>query len=231
MLNVIEKYYILWYYFNMEYKLIRSLRKTLAIKITPNGEIIVLSPKKCSLQYINNFLIEKQNWIKKTREMQLQKSNRLETYQCLEKIFLFGKECKIIDNISHYQIDGYYIKHTKSNNKEKIIKQFYTKLANEYICQRTYELSNKLQLPYKDIKIISARKKWGSCNNLKQLRFNFRLIMLPKFLIDYVICHELCHTQYLNHGKEFWLMLEKLGYKKTAIKQNFQEYNFVLELL
>ena len=88
-----------------------------------------------------------------------------------------------------------------------------------------------LNLSYRDIQIISARKKWGSCNNLKQLRFNFRLVMLPKNLIDYVICHELCHTKQLNHSKEFWKLLENLGYKKTAIKQSFKAYNFVLELL
>ena len=52
--------------------------------------------------------------------------------------------------------------------------------------------------------------------------------MLPKRLIDYVICHELCHTKKLNHSKEFWDLLEDMGYNRVEIKKEFAKYNFVL---
>lgn len=230
-IKLLEKYNILWYYFNMEYKLIRSSRKTVALKIDSTGTIIVLAPKKCSIQYINNFVLEKENWIKKTQVLVAEKNNKLQQYYSLNKIYFLGQEQQIIDMGSHYLIGENYIKHTKASNKQKVIKDFYIKQARQYIFNRVASIAKCLNLQYNNIEIISARKKWGSCNNLGELKFNFRLIMLPEALIDYVICHELCHLKHLNHGKEFWSMLENIGYKKVATKQAFKEYNFVLELL
>lgn len=229
--KIIEKYNILWYYLNMEYKLIRSRRKTLAIKISDMGEIIVLAPNKCSLLFIDKFVKEKQNWITNTQNRVLKNQEKIKQYKMLNKIYLFGSEYDVIDCGNHYIIGEYYIKHSKSANKTKVIKDFFVKLANNYIVERTKKIADMINIDFSNISIISARKKWGSCNNLKELRFNFRLIMIPKSLIDYVICHELCHIKELNHSKEFWNLLERLGYKKITVKQQFNDYNFVLQLL
>ena len=214
----------------MEYKLIRSKRKSLTIKITPMCEVVVLAPKKCSLDYINNFIIDKQKWIiEKLKQQQINKC-AYDKYISLQDVLIFGQSNVIEDYNNHYQIGEYYIKHTNASNKKKVIKDFLIKLANAYIPKRVEQIAGNLSLNYNSIQIISARKSWGSCNNLKQLKFNFRLTMIPKELIDYVICHELCHIKELNHSKRFWELLANLGYKKTAVKQAFKDYGFVLQL-
>ncbi len=215
----------------MIYKLIRETRKTLVIKIQDNGEIIVKAPKKCSIAFINNFIHQKQNWIEKRIELVKEKNIIYQDFFALNKVMLFGTEYSVFDFGNHYTVSDYYIKHTKSSNKLKVLKAFYTKLANQYILARCEKFANELNLKYKNASIISARKKWGSCNNLKHLKFNFRLIMLPYRLIDYVICHELCHTKQLNHSKEFWRLLSQLGFNKNEIKKEFEPYNFTLSLL
>ncbi|MDY2695643.1 MAG: YgjP-like metallopeptidase domain-containing protein, partial [Eubacteriales bacterium] len=151
-------------------------------------------------------------------------------YISLQDVLIFGQSYVIEDYNNHYQIGEYYIKHTNASNKKKVIKDFLIKLANAYIPKRVEQIAGNLSLNYNSIQIISARKSWGSCNNLKQLKFNFRLTMIPKELIDYVICHELCHIKELNHSKRFWELLANLGYKKTAVKQAFKDYSFVLQL-
>lgn len=228
--NMIDIHNILWYYLHMEYKLIRSKRKTLAIKIAPNGEVIVNSPNKCSLKYIENFLKSKIDWITEKQKEQQNILIKNMAYVNMEKIFMFGVSYSISDFKDHYEVGDFYIKHSKASNKKKVLKEFLIKQAYEYIFDRVAYLSNLLNLKYKDIKIMSAKHVWGSCNILKQLKFNFKLIMLPPNLIDYVICHELCHTKQLNHSKEFWQLLDNLGYKKTEVKQSFKDYNFVLQL-
>lgn len=214
----------------MEYKLIRSKRKTLAIKITPLCEVLILAPKKCSNEFIINFIKDKQKWIENKLKQQEANKITIDKYETLQNIIIFGQDYKIEDKGNSYIIGDYYIKHTKANNKKLLLKKFLNKIANEYIVHRVETIAEKLNFSYTDVKIISARKSWGSCNNLKQLKFNFRLVMIPKNLIDYVICHELCHLKELNHSKNFWNMLEKLGYKKAVIKQAFKDYSFVLQL-
>lgn len=214
----------------MEYKLVRSKRKTLAIKITPDCQVVVLAPKKCSVDLINKFVFEKQNWIQEKLILQKQIRKDYEKYEKLDELMLFGQSYIIKDFGKYFLVGDNYIKHTKAGNKKKILKDFLVKQANEYIISRATFIAEKLGLKYKSMQIISARTIWGSCNNLKQLKFNFRLAMIPKNLIDYVICHELCHLKELNHSKKFWELLNELGYKKTIVKEAIKNYAFVLQL-
>lgn len=215
----------------MEYKLKRTSRKTLALKINDMGKLVVCAPKKCSLKYIEDFIKSKENWINYHIQEVKQKRISHQVYFDLNKIVIFGESYNIIDNGNHYLIGDYYVKHTKSSNKKNVLKKFITKLAGEYVLPRVNELAKMLKLEYKNAEIISARKKWGSCNNLKCLKFNFRLVMLPKVLIDYVICHELCHLKELNHSKEFWMLIENLGFKRNLVKTKMKEYSFALQML
>ena len=215
----------------MQYKLKISSRNTLAIKITLEGNLEVLAPKKCSLKYIDDFVNGKEKWIQTHMQNVKQRQIIYQDFYSLNKLVVLGKVCDVVDYGNHYMVGDYYIKHTKASNKKNVLKKYINSLANEYILNRVKEVAKILNLEYKSAEIISARKKWGSCNNLKQLKFNFRLVMLPKGLIDYVICHELCHLKELNHSKEFWTLLEKIGYNKSDVKTKIKEYSFVLQML
>ena len=68
-------------------------------------------------------------------------------------------------------------------------------------------------LEYKNIKITSAKTRWGSCSSKKTLNFTFRLIMAPTETIDYVIIHELAHLKEMNHSKKFRNLVEKFAEK------------------
>lgn len=214
----------------MEYKLIRSKRKTLVIKIIDNCQIIVLAPNKCSLKNINDFVVANQNWIAKKIQQKQAENQLLAKYYNFDNILLFGESLDVVDKTNHYQIGEHYVKHSKSSNKQKVIKEFLKKQANVYIISRAKQIAQNFGFEYKDIQITSAKRSWGSCNSLKCLKFNYKTIMLPKQLIDYVICHELCHLKEMNHGVKFWKMLGDMGYKKTEVNKAFKPYNFVLQL-
>lgn len=62
----------------------------------------------------------------------------------------------------------------------------------------------------KAIRIKDQKTRWGSCSSLHNLNFNWRLIMAPGEVLDYVVVHELCHLTYMNHSRDFWNMVEKV---------------------
>jgi predicted metal-dependent hydrolase len=62
--------------------------------------------------------------------------------------------------------------------------------------------------PYK-VRIKDQRTRWGSCSSKNNINLNWRLIMAPEDVLDYVIVHELCHLAVPNHSKSFWALVAK----------------------
>lgn len=66
------------------------------------------------------------------------------------------------------------------------------------------------RLMYRNIEIKNQTTLWGSCNKKKNLKFDWKLAMLPREVIDYIIVHELTHLKKMNHSKAFWAEVEKV---------------------
>ncbi|MCP4991815.1 MAG: M48 family metallopeptidase [Colwellia sp.] len=103
--------------------------------------------------------------------------------------------------------------------KEQLVKKqlekYFKQQAERLITERVHFISNQTTLTPTKIKIRQYKARWGSCNNRGEVSFNYLLMMTPLAIIDYVIIHELCHLEYLDHSRNFWKLVEKQcpGYK------------------
>ena len=66
-----------------------------------------------------------------------------------------------------------------------------------------------LDVTYTRITLRDQRSRWGSCSNRGTLSFNWRLVLAPHDVLDYVVVHEVCHLVELNHGPSFWRLVAK----------------------
>lgn len=109
---------------------------------------------------------------------------------------------------------------------QKAVKRGLKKL----LMQKAFLLENELQalakqcdLPYHSLKYKFMKSRWGSCNNFKEITLNFHLLELPYELRQYVMVHELAHTKHMNHGKNFWTLVEQHLPSYKIHKQTLKE--------
>ena len=64
-----------------------------------------------------------------------------------------------------------------------------------------------MQIDYSSVSICNNKTRWGSCDSQRNIKLNFRLLMLPHKAIDFVIIHELAHILEFNHSKDFYKII------------------------
>jgi predicted metal-dependent hydrolase len=74
-----------------------------------------------------------------------------------------------------------------------------------------------LGVRYKRLSIRDQVSRWGSCSSKGALSFNWRLVLAPHDVLDYVVVHEVCHLVEHNHGPAFWRLVEsrRPGYRES----------------
>ncbi|MCL2848348.1 MAG: M48 family metallopeptidase [Firmicutes bacterium] len=229
--------------YNISYKLIRQKRKTLTISVV-DGNPIVKAPLKLQKEEIDKFVALKSKWIISKIDAYYKRYHRFCAILNGESFILDGQ-----------MIEAQYVKTSKiileenseSNESTKLLipvvlqqdtqkfakalKRFFVKLALEKLTQRATYLAGILQANITNISLSNASTRWGSCDAKKNIRLNWRLILLPQYLQDYVIIHELCHSFYLNHSPVFWNLVAHYIPNYKSLKSELKEYSLLIKYL
>ena len=76
--------------------------------------------------------------------------------------------------------------------------------ARELVLSRLEYFNQHYKLSFGKVAIRNQRGRWGSCSSKGNLNFNYKIVLLPPHLADYVVVHELCHRGQFNHSQKFW---------------------------
>ena len=91
----------------------------------------------------------------------------------------------------------------------KVLEGWYRTRAMEFIGRKAELVSARLGTTYNRLTIRGQRTRWGSCSHKGNLSFNWKLMMVPEDVIDYVVIHEMAHLKEMNHTKRFWKLVER----------------------
>jgi len=207
-------------------EIIRSKRRTIALQITPEAELIIRAPHKAPLETIHRFVREKMSWI-------LAKQHFIrENYRApVEKRFVEGESFLYLGQQYKLSIvrqaneplvfngDEFLLLEKYISVGEQVFVWWYKKEAYNIIRQRVNFYANSNGLKYSGFKITSGRKRLGTCSSKGAINFSWRLMMTPMELIDYVVVHELSHLREHNHSKRFWQNVQLLypNYKQAKL--------------
>ncbi len=96
--------------------------------------------------------------------------------------------------------------------------------ADQLLPQRLASVAQKYGFTYKSVTTKRLSSRWGSCSQNHDITLNIYLMQLPWHLIDYVIVHELVHTEHLNHSQEFWKRFEEVLPNAKALRKELKTY-------
>ena len=220
----------------MQYRLVRTRRRTLAITIDGEGECVVRAPMRMPQREIEAFVAEKAAWIlAKQREMQLKSSKAMHLQPRLTDGAVWNIAGRRLALRFVSDVPKNYACFTESalecscEISEKALIKFLKQFAKDYFAWRASELAVAAHAKPRDIKVSEAQARWGSCSAQNVLNFSWRLIFAPPALIDYVVVHELCHIGCMNHSHAFWQRVAAAMPDYTIRRKQLKECGYMLK--
>ena len=155
-----------------------SKRRTIGLEVQADGKVLIRAPKGITKKVLMDFVNDRQEWI-------------------VEKWFLIEKHRRKKAEAPKPDYEGH-----------PEIEAFYRRAARKKIIERTAWYAKLMGVTYGRISIRAAKTRWGSCSGAGNLNFNWKLVLMPPEVLDYVVVHELAHRKEMNHSERFWKVVE-----------------------
>ena len=204
-----------------------EVRKTIAVTVHPDGTVSVRAPKGIRQSTIGGVVHRKAGWILHQKEY-FRRNNEgyPKKFVSGESLYYLGRQYKLkvkaandVNAMPVVQlIRGQFLvvvsRDYDSQQGTMLIRQglvdWYRCRAKQHIPNIADRYSRRLGISYATIRIYEMKKRWGSGGHSGRLAFDWRIMMAPRRLVEYVVAHELCHLKYNDHSRDFWRLLERV---------------------
>ena len=194
-------------------------KKTISLQFK-DTKLIIKAPKVVSKGSLDELIQRKQNWIRERAIMNFEEQKlRNREFIDNEKFFFRGKEyalsviagregtVKIVES----RLVVTFIDQKPVNREaiKTLLEGWYLRESIKYLKTRTSELAKKMKVQPSGMTVKNYISRWGSCTVHNKISYNWRIIMAPDYIIDYLVIHELSHITEPNHSKNFWERVAK----------------------
>ena len=186
-------------------------RKTISIKIA-NGSARIIAPEKISNFRLEEIIKDRTVWIRKKLEKSKLIISKPKKYINGEVFSYLGHDykLKILPGIkSHVKINDGFIEVSSSKRFQKdsvknVLVEWYKDKAIEVLVEKTNKFAEIIGVQPNAITVRYYKSRWGQCSSIGKISYNWRIMIAPDHIVDYVVVHELCHLLELNHSKNYW---------------------------
>lgn len=200
------------------FTLLRARRgKRLSLRVNEHAEVIVRIPWRVSVREAEAFVRTNEDWL-------IKRLHRAETNLTTRRPLVDGACLPLLDRrlcLRLHRAERGAVKlvceelHVYSATHERevltqLLEVWYRRQAKIYMTERLAALGASTGLRAASLTIRGQRSCWGSCSARGAISINWRLMLAPSDIVDYVLAHELCHLCRMNHSVEFWDLVEKM---------------------
>ncbi|NJO85447.1 MAG: M48 family metallopeptidase [Synechococcaceae cyanobacterium RM1_1_27] len=199
----------------MTYQVVCSPRRTtVSLQVSREG-VTVRCPTGIPLAKVEALVFEHRDWIRRKQAELAERPLPLpRTFADGEMFLYLGDPLQLQRDPAGAAIRReagiLLVPNGEAHVVKALISEWYVAQAQVVIPQRVEHYRHQLGVGMPPVLIRNPRKRWGSCNTKGELRFNWRIMMAPLQVLDYVVVHELCHLRHLNHSRQFWACVGSL---------------------
>jgi predicted metal-dependent hydrolase len=122
-----------------------------------------------------------------------------------------GEELRVVPESGRKRVHRHGDTLLVPQGKERLpaVERWYRRLARDEVATRLDRACELAGSSYSKLTIRSQRTRWASCSPSGAMSFNWRLMLAPERVLDYVVWHEVCHLKVLDHSPRFWSLLAR----------------------
>lgn len=195
--------------------------KSMKISVKPDKSVLISFPFFVSEKEVLAFLSKNEKWIYrqqiKMEDVRTSYSEGTVIKTKLHSIELCrGHSAKVETRKTHLRL---FLRDFDSEETRLVVEDMLTQVygfeARRLLPPRLSELAVKHGFSFNKVTIRNNKRNWGSCSARNNISLNLQMMKLPDFLIDYILLHELVHTEIKDHSSRFWEKLDALTYNRA----------------
>jgi predicted metal-dependent hydrolase len=191
----------------IDYWVRRSMRaKRVSVKVHPDASVEVVLPQRAPERAAAAAMVELAPWIE--RRLAQVAATRAALQQRAGTLPYLGVSLQLVSEHSRRIVrrdDGRLL--IPEVDPKPAIERFYRRAAREEIALRLDAATASVGQTYAGLSIRGQRSRWASCSSSGAMSFNWRLLLAPEQVLEYVVWHEVCHLEIRDHSPRFWALM------------------------